>query len=109
MATYAAGITVLWNGVAFSEVTDLKFTHGSGLPISRGGSGSPFAVDLGSIEVVCLGTANCSFANYGKRATFEVSGGGASFSHKAIFEKVAVENKVNDVQRFTVTLRFSPE
>jgi hypothetical protein len=109
MATYAAGVTVSWNSVNFREVVDLKFAHGGGLPISRGGTGTPFSVDLGSIDVVCLHTANCSFANYGKRATFSVSGGAATFMHAAIYERLAVENKVNDVQRFTVTLRFSPQ
>jgi hypothetical protein len=108
MATYAAGVTVTWNSVEFQEVVDLKVLHGGDLPISRGGSGSPFALDLGTIDVVCLGTANCTPANYGKRATFQVSGPGVVFTHKAIFQRLSVEKKVNDVQRHTVTLRFSP-
>lgn len=108
MATYAAGVTVSWNSVAFQEVVDLKVLHGGDLPISRGGNGSPFSLDLGTIDVVCLGTANCTPANYGKRATFQVSGPGVVFTHKAIFQRLAVEKKVNDVQRHTVTLRLSP-
>ena len=108
MANYAAGVTVTWNSVAFQEVVDLKISHGGDLPISRGSSGSPFALDLGTIDVVCLGTANCTPANYGKRATFQVTGPGVVFTHKAIFQRLAVEKKVNDVQRNTVTLRFSP-
>lgn len=108
MAEYAAGVTVTWNSVAFQEVVDLKVIHGGGLPISRGSTATPFAVDLGSIDVVCLGTANCSIANYGKRATFQVAGPGVVFTHKAIFERLSVEKKVNDVQRNTVTLRFAP-
>jgi hypothetical protein len=107
MATYAAGVTVTWSGVAFTEVVELKVLHGGDLPISRSG-GTPFALDLGSIDVVCLGAENCSPANYGRRATFEVSGPGVVFTHKAIFQRLAVEKKVNDVQRHTVTLRFSP-
>lgn len=108
MPAYAAGVTVTWNAVAFQEVVDLRVSFGGGLPISRGGNGAPFAVDLGTIDVVCLGTANCSIANYGRRATFQVSGPGVVFTHKAIFERLSVEKKVNDVQRNTVTLRFSP-
>jgi hypothetical protein len=49
-----------------------------------------------------------TLTNYGKRATFQVSGPGVVFTHKAIFQRLAVEKKVNDVQRHTVTLRFSP-
>jgi hypothetical protein len=30
------------------------------------------------------------------------------FTHKAIFERLAVEKKLNDVQRHTVTLRLAP-
>lgn len=108
MAINAAGVTVSWNSVAFTEVVDLKVLHGGDLPISRGGNGSPFAVDMGTIDVVCLGTANCTLDNYGRRATFQVSGPGVVFTHKAIFQRLAVEKKVNDVQRHTVTLRFSP-
>jgi len=108
MAINAAGITVTWNSVEFLEVVDLKVLHGGDLPISRGGAGSPFSLDLGTIDVVCLGTAHCTPANYGKRATFAVTGPGVTFTHKAIFQRLAVEKKVNDVQRHTVTLRFSP-
>jgi hypothetical protein len=109
MATNAAGVTVFWNSVPFQEVIDLKILHGGDLPISRGSAGTPFALDLGTIDVVCLGTANCTPANYGKRATFQVTGPGISFGHKAIFQRLAIEEKVNDVQRYTVTLRLSPE
>ena len=109
MATYAAGVTVTWNSVQFQEVVDLKILHGGDLPISRSGSGSSaFALDLGTIDVVCLGSANCTLANYGKRATFQVTGPGVTFSHKAIFQRLSVEKKVNDVERYTVTLRLSP-
>ena len=108
MATYAAGVTLTWNSVSFTEVVGLTILHGGDLPISRGSAGSPFALDLGTIDVVCLGTANCTPTNYGKRATFQVSGPGVEFTHKAIFQRLAVEKKVNDVQRHTVTLRFSP-
>jgi hypothetical protein len=108
MAINAAGVTVSWNSVSFQEVVDLKVLHGGDLPISRGSTGTPFALDLGTIDVVCLGTANCTLANYGRRATFQVAGPGVVFTHKAIFQRLAVEKKVNDVQRHTVTLRFSP-
>ena len=108
MAINAAGVTVSWNSVSFTEVIGLTILHGGDLPISRGSTGSPFSLDLGTIDVVCLGTANCTPANYGKRATFQVTGPGVVFTHKAIFQRLSVEKKVNDVQRHTVTLRFSP-
>ncbi|NDG19446.1 MAG: hypothetical protein EB117_14395 [Betaproteobacteria bacterium] len=106
MATPAAGVTVSWDSVAFREVVELKFTHGAGLPISR--QGTPFAVDMGSIDISCLGTANISVANYGKRRTFQIAGQGFAFTHKAIWEKVNVEKKTNDVERYVVTLKFAP-
>lgn len=114
MATYAAGMTVTWGGTSFQEVTELKYSHGGGLPISRGttvAANRPFALDLGTIDITCLGTANCTLLNYGKRSTFAVMISTAStlFTHKAIFERLSVEDKVNDVRRHTVTLRFAPE
>lgn len=109
MATYASGVTVSWNSVAFQEVVDLKVALGGNLPTSREApAGGAFAVDLGTIEIACLGSANCSVANYGKRATFQVSGQGVTFTHKAIFERLNVQKKVNDIERYTVTLRLAP-
>lgn len=107
MATPAAGITATWDNVSFSEVVDLKVSLGGNLPISRQGD-PPFSLDLGTIDVVCLGSQNCDASKYGKRAMFVISGAGSSFSHKAIFEKVTVDRKVNDVERYTVTLRLAP-
>lgn len=108
MATYAAGVTVTWNSVNFEQVQSLRFSHGGSLPISRGSTHQPFSVDLGAIDVVCFGTANCLVSNYGKRATFQIQGGGVTFTHKAIFQRLAVDTTVNDVQRHTVTLAFAP-
>lgn len=109
MAEYAAGVTVTWNEVAFQEVVDLRVVHGGSIPISRGSTHRPFAVDMGAIEVACLHSANCSVDNYGKRATFRVLGPGVTFTHKAVFERLNVQKSVNDVQRHTVTLRLAPE
>lgn len=111
MATPTAGVTVEWNEVEFVEVVDFKASLGGSLPLSRECPETllPFALDLGTIDIVCLGSANCSASNYGKRANLKISGGGLEFEHKAIFEKVTVEAKTNDVGRYTVTLRFSPE
>lgn len=111
MATPTTGVAVKWNNVEFVEVVDFKFALGGSLPISResNAKASPFALDLGTIDIVCLGSANCAVSNYGVRATLKISGGGIDVEHKAIWEKVTVEAKTNDVSRYTVTLRLSPE
>ena len=107
MATPCTGVTVTWNSVAFREVVSAKVTLGGSLPLTRSGQ-TPFAVDMGSIELACLHSANCTISNYGKRATFQVQGPGLVFTHKAIFERLNIQKQTNDVERYTVTLRLAP-
>lgn len=103
MATYATGITATWNSVDFGEVTELKVTHGGSLPMARA---STWTLDVGTIEMACLTTANISAANYGKRATVTIAGGGLAYSGTAVLEKFTLSGVVNDVARYAVTLRI---
>ena len=59
MATYASGVTATWDGTSFGEVTDLAVTHGGSLPLARA---STWTLDVGTIEIKCLSTANISAA-----------------------------------------------
>ena len=102
MADYSAGVTATWNGVAFSEVSELRVTHGGALPLARA---STWTLDIGTIEMKCLATANISTANYGKRAQVTITGGGLAYSGKAVLEKFTMAGVVNDVTRYAVTLR----
>jgi hypothetical protein len=102
MADYSAGVTATWNGVAFSEVSELRVTHGGALPLARA---STWTLDVGTIEMSCLTTANISTANYGKRSLITIAGGGLAYSGKAVLEKFTLAGKVNDVSRYTVTLK----
>lgn len=103
MATYATGITATWNSVDFGEVTELKVTHGGSLPMARA---STWTLDVGTIEIACLTTANISAANYGKRGTVTIAGGGLAYSGAAVLEKFTLSGVVNDVARYAVTLRI---
>lgn len=105
MATYSAGVTAAWNGVNFGEVASLKVTHGNALPLARA---STWTLDLGTIEMSCLHTANISTANYGVRSLFTIAGGGLAYRANAVLEKLTLEGKVNDVARYGVTLRVQP-
>ena len=105
MATYATGITATWGGVAFGEVVDIKVTHGGGLPLGRL---STWTLDIGTIEIACLATANVSTSNYGKRKTLTIAGGGLAHSVTAVMEKFTLAGVVNDVARYTVTLKVQP-
>jgi hypothetical protein len=102
MATYATGVAATWDGTSFGEVTELSVTHGGSLPLARG---STWTLDIGTIEMKCLTTANISTANYGKRAQVTITGGGLAYSGKAVLEKFTMAGVVNDVTRYAVTLR----
>ena len=103
MADYSAGVTATWNGTNFGEVTELSVTHGGSMPLARA---STWTLDVGTIEIKCLTTANISTANYGKRSLLTITGGGLAYSGKAVLEKFTLAGVVNDVSRYAVTLRI---
>lgn len=103
MATYASGVTATWDGVSFGEVAELVVTHGGSLPLARA---STWTLDVGTIEMQCLSTANISTARYGRRGTVTIAGGGLGYTGTAVLEKFTLTGVVNDVARYAVTLRL---
>lgn len=102
MAIFATGVTATWDGTSFGEVTEINVTHGGSLPLARA---STWTLDVGTIEMKCLHTANISTTSYGKRATVSIAGGGLTYSGKAVLEKLTLAGVVNDVARYSVTLK----
>jgi hypothetical protein len=103
VASYSTGITVTWDGTAFSEVTDLTWSYGGGLPKGRS---IVWTDELGSVAVTCLSTPNVSTAQYGKRATLTIAGGGASLTTLAVYEGFSVTPELNGVTRYSVTFKI---
>jgi hypothetical protein len=106
MANECAGVTASWDSTNFGEVVEIKVNAGGSLPLARA---STWAFDVGTIDISCLSTANVSLAQYGKKATLAISGGGLTFSTKAICERVQLSGKVNDIARYAVTFKITPE
>jgi hypothetical protein len=106
MANECAGVTASWDSTNFGEVVEIKVNAGGGMPLARA---STWAFDVGTIDISCLSTANVSLAQYGKKATLAISGGGLTFSTKAICERVQLSGKVNDIARYAVTFKITPE
>ncbi len=102
MAIACAGVTVTWNSVPFQEVREIRVEGPGSLP---GGRLTPWTLDLGTIEVSCLGTANISSAQYGKRLVLGIQGGGISWSADCIYQTYRIEGVVNDVTRYTVSFK----
>jgi hypothetical protein len=106
MANECAGVTASWDSTNFGEVVEIKVNAGGSLPLARA---STWAFDVGTIDISCLSTANVSLAQYGKKATLAISGGGLTFSTKAICERVQLSGRVNDIARYAVTFKITPE
>ena len=102
MATYSTGVFVSWNGTLFEEVQDLSWSYGGG----RQGRSTDWTAEQGGVTVACLGTANTNISNFGQRAAFIISGGGAGLSTYAVWETVNVTYERNGVTRFAVTLKI---
>lgn len=105
MATPCTGVTVTWGGVSLGEVVDIKVAKGGSAPTGRS---SPFSLDLGTIEVKCLSTAALGMAEYGMRRTFAASGGGLTFTHKAMCLTFRMAGTVNDVARYEASFKLQP-
>jgi hypothetical protein len=107
VATYSTGITATWGGVAFQEITDLQWTFGGAPAKDRlAESAARWTDEVGTVFIACLGTANVSTAEYGKRKQLVLGGGGQSLTINAIYESVSVAPELNGVTRFTVTFRL---
>lgn len=106
MATECAGVTASWNAVPFGEVVEIKVNAGGSLPLARA---STWTFDAGTIDISCLSAANVSLAEYGKKSTLAITGGGLAFSTKAVCERVQLSGKVNDVARYAMTFKITPE
>jgi hypothetical protein len=134
MAIITAGATASWGGIVFGTVVELRATLGGSLPINRGSTQvsqtwtggeaayhtSAYGVDVGTIEVLCLSTANISVAEWGRKRV--LSFGGTAFvsgttgptrsvqiSTKAICQTLQVGAKVNDVWRLQGTFKLVRE
>lgn len=106
MATECAGVTASWDSTNFGEVVEIKVNAGGSLPLARA---STWAFDVGTIDISCLSTANVSMAQYGKKSTLSITGGGLTFSTKAVCERVQLSGRVNDIARYAVTFKITPE
>ena len=106
MANVCTGVAASWNSADFGEVVEIKVNAGGDLPLARA---STWTFDAGTIDISCLSSANVSAANIGRKATLSISGGGLTFSTKAILERVQLSGRVNDIARYAVTFKITPE
>jgi hypothetical protein len=106
MAIYATGVTATFNGTTLGEVAEINVAGGGSLPIARN---SRFAVDAGTIDVQCFLAAGIGPAAYGQKGTFAITGGGLTFTTKAILQTYKLAGKANDVARYAATLKIVME
>jgi len=144
MAIITAGVTAAWGGTVFGTVVELRSTMGGSLPVNRGASSTfvssavsvgggaatqattytqlntPWGVDVGTIEVLCLHTANIEFREWGMKRTIAMGGTARSqvntnqtvtvlFTAPAVCQSLQVGAKVNDVWRFQGTFKLCKE
>jgi len=102
MATICAGISATWGGASLGEVTEINVERGGDLPLGRA---STWTLDAGTIQIKCLSTANLSVSEYGLKKTFAVTGGGLTFSTRAVCQTLRMTGKVNDVARYEASFK----
>jgi hypothetical protein len=63
---------------------------------------------MGAIDISCLSTAQITLAQYGKKATLDIGGGGLTFTAKCICQTLRLEGTVNDVARYAASFKLAP-
>lgn len=106
MAIACAGVTAKWNNVDFSEVTKIDVQRGGGLPMARA---STWTLDAGIIEISSFSTARLTADQYGVKSTLAVTGGGLTFTAKAICQSLRATGAVNDVTRYVGVFKIVME
>jgi hypothetical protein len=143
VAIVTAGVTASWGGTTFGRVLELRSTFGGSLPANRGGSTSlsaavsvaggistqsttytllntPWSLDAGTIDVLCLSTANILLSEYGRKRVLAMGGtvfigtstvntAAVLFTTKAVCQTISANAKVNDVWRFQNTFKIVKE
>ena len=101
MATYSTGIAVSFGGAAATEVTDLSWSWGNGMPVGRS---SNYAPNVGTVTVGCLGAVTTSA--YGTRGALVITGGGMGLTCTAVCTGISAAAEVNGVARYAVTFQI---
>ena len=115
MAGYCTGVIVEWRGSPIGEVTEYRVAVGGGLPQSRGSTaagGTPWSMDLGTVELSSLSTAATATINvseYGMKGLLAFTGSGIALTTKAICQTLDISAKVNDVYRIKSVFRIVKE
>ena len=107
MATYSTGISATWGGVAFTEVYEIGVPLYGSVRKDRGsGTATGWSDEVGDISISAYGTANMTVAEYGKRKSLAVSGGGVSLTYNAVCTAVSATPELNGVTRYTFTAKL---
>lgn len=107
MATYSTGITATFATVPFGEVTDLSWNYGgAGAKDRAPESSARWTDEVGSLSLSCLSSTGVTTANYGKRGSLVIGGGGCGLTCNAVYESLAVAAELNGVTRYTVTFKL---
>jgi len=101
VATYSTGVTATFPGATITEIVDLSFNFGGGMPEGRM---STFKALLGSVQVATLGGATSSI--YGTRGSLVISGGGLELTVFAVCTDVAAVAELNGLTRYSYTFEI---
>lgn len=97
MAAYSTGISVAFDGTAFSQVVGLSWNYGGGMPQGRGFAWTPEAGDV-SIE-----TLDGIPVAYGAYGTLSITGGGMGLTCTAVCTGYGATAEVNGVTRYSAS------
>ncbi len=94
---------------------DQRLTEFQSSALSLSATSRPWSFDMGSIDIACLstavtsGTSAVSVTQYGKKATLALAGGGLTYTTKAVMQRMDMVGKVNDITRYALSFKITPE
>lgn len=96
-----------WGEVTFKEVASLSLSYGGGDRQDRGsGTSAGWNPAPGSVTLSCFDPTGISASNYGILADLSITGGGVSYSGKAVLAELGAEPELNGVTRYNATLKL---
>lgn len=101
MATISQGAAVSFNGHTFTEVYDLKYDYGGGVPTARQ---YLWKSEMGTVSFSSFGFISSS--NWGVRAIVSISSGGLNFTNMAVCTSVSGTAEVNGVTKYSASFKL---
>lgn len=103
MATYSAGITVVWGAITFAEITSIDIDKYGEL--SRGRS-VDWTDSAGTVKITTLSPTGVGSANWNQKGLLTIAGGDMNLVVNALYMGFSASAELNGVTKYTINFKI---